>query len=138
MSESVASRGARILAAVLALAAPAAGADWTPVAPDNGLYTAYADPSTIHRDGAVATMLGLYDFPRGDFTPEGFALFSTVVEREYDCGQRRVRLMRYADHEQRGGQGRVVSQSSSPRRWEPVVDESLDARYFRIACPPTR
>lgn len=48
----------------------AAQADWTPVAPDNGIYAAYADRATLRRDGPFATMLGMYDFPKGDFTPK--------------------------------------------------------------------
>ena len=118
------------------LASGLAAADWTPVAPDNGVYAAYADRASIRRDGALATMLGLYDFPKGDFTPEGARMFSTTVEREYDCREPRVRLMRYTDHAERLGKGMVVTAAEGRKRWEAVVDGSVDAAYWKIACAP--
>ena len=122
------------LALLLLAASGAASADWTPVAPDNGIYAAYADRATVRRDGPFATMRGLYDFPRGDFTPEGARMFSTTVEREYDCREPRVRLMRYVDHAGRLGEGAVVTDAEGRRRWEAVVEGSLDLAYWKIAC----
>jgi hypothetical protein len=122
------------LALLLVLVSGAASADWTPVAPDNGIYTAYADRETLRRDGPFATMRGMYDFPKGDFTPEGARFYSTTVEREYDCREPRVRLMRYTDHAERLGLGIVVGAAEGRRRWEAVVDGSLDAAYWKVAC----
>ena len=123
----------RLALLLLAASGPVA-ADWTPVAPDNGIYAAYADRSTLRREGPFATMLGMYDFPKGDFTPEGARFYSTTVEREYDCREPRVRLMRYADHAERLGLGIVVGTAQGRRRWETVVDGSLDAAYWKVAC----
>jgi hypothetical protein len=111
-----------------------ARADWTEVAASNGIYAAYADRATIRREGPYATMLGMYDFPRGDFTPEGARMFSTTVEREYDCREPRVRLLRYADHAGPLGRGMVVGSADGRRRWEAVVEGSVDAAYWKIAC----
>lgn len=125
----------RILPVLIGIAASSgAAADWTPVAPDNGIYSAYADRSTIRRDGPIATMAAMYDFPRGDLTPEGTPFRSTMTEREYDCRGRRVRLIAYADHAERFGEGPVVSAAQAPRRWEAVVDDSVDAAFWKIAC----
>ncbi len=117
-----------------ALAALPALAEWTPVAPDNGIYAAYADRATIRRDGPIASMAGMYEFARGDLTPEGIPFYSTTAQREYDCRERRVRLISYADHAQHFGQGAVVSAAHAPRRWEPVVEGGIDAAYWKIAC----
>jgi hypothetical protein len=114
-----------------------AAADWTPVAPDNGIYSAYADRSTIRRDGPIATMQGMYDFARGDLSPEGMPFHSTTTEREYDCQQRRVRLIAYSDHARRFGEGAVVSAAQAPRRWEAILEDSLDAAFWKIACEAT-
>jgi len=119
--------------AALAFAGPAA-ADWTPVAQDNGIFAAYADLSTLRVEGAVATMHGLYDFARGDLTPEGQPMYSTKVEREYDCRARRVRLLAYEDHAGRLGEGAVVGASRVPRAWEAIVEGSLDADFWKLAC----
>jgi hypothetical protein len=119
------------------LAGGAAHAEWTAVAPDNGIYAAYADRASVRRDGPFAAMVGMYDFARGDLTPEGVRFYSTTVEREYDCREPRVRLMRYADHAGRLGEGPVVSAAEGRRRWEAVLDGSLDAAYWKIACEGT-
>jgi hypothetical protein len=112
----------------------ATAADWTPVSPDNGIYSSYADRSTIRRNGPIATMAAMYDFPRGDLTPEGMPFRSTTTRREYDCQARKVRLIAYADHAERFGEGPVVSSAQAPRRWEPVVEDSVDATLWKIAC----
>jgi hypothetical protein len=128
-------RGLRLgILCVLVLGCGVARAEWTEVAADNGIYAAYADPATIRRDGPYARMRGMYDFPRGDFTPEGARMHSTVVEREYDCREPRVRLVSYADHAERLGRGIVVGTGGARQRWEAAVDGSVDLAYWKIAC----
>ena len=100
----------------------------------NEIYAAYADPASIHRQGSLARMHGLYDFQRQDFTPEGKALFSTVVLREYDCSARRVRLLSAIDFSGHMGAGAAVSASDRPRRWEAVVAGGIDELYWNAAC----
>jgi hypothetical protein len=124
----------RLAAALLALLPGAALGDWTAVGRSNEIYAAYADTATIRRAGGVATMHGLYDFRRQDFTPEGRGLYSTAVLREYDCEGRRVRLMSSVDFAGHMGQGAAVSSSSAPRRWEAVAEGGIDDAFWQIAC----
>jgi hypothetical protein len=119
---------------LLCAGAATAAADWTPVTPDNGIFASYADKSTIARDGAYATMRGMYDFPKGDLTPQGKPLFSSVVEREYDCAARKVRLLAYEDRGGRLGEGHVVDAARRSRPWQDVVEGSVDAAFWRVAC----
>ena len=79
-------------------------------------------------------MQGLYDFRRQDYTPDGRALFSTVVLREYDCDGRRVRLLSAIDFSGHMGAGSAVSTSSTPRRWEAVVAGGIDEHFWSAAC----
>jgi len=123
-----------LAACVLALAGGTAQADWTAVGRANEIYAAYADTATIRRSGSVVTMQGLYDFRRQDYTPDGRGLYSTAVLREYDCEQRRVRLMSSADLSGHMGAGEVVSTSNTPRRWEAVVAGGIDDAFWQIAC----
>jgi hypothetical protein len=129
---------ARWSSAALALAFWCAGAaaDWTAVGPGDYIASAYADKATIHKSGSMATMSGLYDFRRQDFTPEGKALYSTVVLREYDCGARRVRLLSSIDFAGHMGAGEAVDSSARPGRWEDVVAGALDEAFWTIACGP--
>jgi len=125
----------RLLAAcLLALVSGNARADWTAVGEANEIYAAYADAGSIRRNGALATMHGLYDFRRPDFTPEGRGLLSTVVLREYDCEGRRVRLLSSIDFAGNMGRGEAVKTSTHSGRWESVHEEGIDDAYLRVAC----
>jgi len=135
----MASRGAarwsrRATALVLALAGTGAAADWTAVGRPDEIYAAFADRSSIRRSGELALMHGLYDFRRQDFTPEGRALYSTVVLREYDCAGRRVRLLSSIDFSGHMGEGEVASTNSRPGRWEAVVAGGIDDEFWHFAC----
>ena len=122
------------LALAGALFSSTAAADWTGVGRANEIYAAYADRDSIRRQGSMATMHGLYDFRRQDYTPSGRALFSTAVLREYDCAGRRVRLLSSIDFSGRMGQGSPVSTSDTPGRWEAVLEGGIDDAYLRVAC----
>lgn len=109
-------------------------ADWTKIASDKDIYSAYADKESIRRQGEMVRMQGLYDFRRQDFTPDGKGLFSTVVLREYACGTRQVRLLSAIDFSGPMGTGTAVSTSDRPRRWEIIVSGALDEAFWNIAC----
>ena len=123
-----------ILSSLIALLSGSALADWTEIAPANDIYSAFADKSTIRKNGSMASMHGLYDFRRQDFTPEGHGLYSTAVLREYDCAGRRVRLLSSIDFSGPMGGGTAVSTSNTPRRWEAVVGGGIDEAYWNVAC----
>ena len=82
----------------------------------------------------MATMSGMYDFKRQDFTPAGLGLFSTVVLREYDCDGRRVRLLSSIDFADHMGTGGAVDTSARVGRWEDIVAGALDEAFWNIAC----
>ena len=127
-----------ILSLAVALSSGNALAEWTAVPGADDIHAPFADRSTIRRSGATARMSGMYDFGRQDFTPEGKALYSTVVLREYDCAARRVRLLSYIDFSGHMGTGEVVGTGNTPGRWEDLVAGALDEAYWNIACdtPP--
>ena len=82
----------------------------------------------------MAIMSGMYDFRKQDFTTAGLGLFSTVVLREYDCGERRVRLLSSIDFSGAMGTGEVVDSSTRAGRWESIVAGGVDEAYWIIAC----
>ena len=94
-----------------------AAADWTAVGRPDEIFAAYADRQSIRRSGTMVSMHGLYDFRRQDFTPEGRGLYSTAVLREYDCKERRVRLLSSIDFSGHMGAGEAVSTSHRTGRW---------------------
>lgn len=98
------------------------------------IHTPYADKGSIRRNGALVRMSGLYDFTRQDFTPEGRGLFSSVVLREYDCAQGRVRLLSAIDFSGHMGAGEAVGTSARAGRWESIVEGGVDEAYWKVAC----
>ncbi len=122
------------LVAMLVMYSSNSVADWTSVGSGNEIYMAFADKASIRRTGDLATMHGLYDFRRQDFTPEGLGLYSTAVLREYDCAGRRVRLLSSIDFAGRMGEGAPVSTSDRPGRWEAVIEGGIDGAFLRVAC----
>ena len=123
-----------VLSFALAVASAGAAAEWTAVGSGDYIHVPYADTATIRRSGALVRMAGMYDFRKQDFTPDGKALFSTVVLREYDCDKRQVRLLSAIDFSGHMGEGAPVSTSDRPRRWENVVPGALDEAFWNIAC----
>jgi hypothetical protein len=123
-----------IIGLVIAALSGTASAAWTAIGQPDEIYAAYADTASIHRTGSLARMQGLYDFRRQDYTPEGKALFSTVVLREYDCDKRQVRLLSAIDFSGPMGGGTAVSTSGTPRRWEAVVAGGIDEHFWNAAC----
>lgn len=123
-------------AAALLLVLPgfSAAAAWTAVGSANEIYAAYADRDSIRRNGNLASMHGLYDFRKQDFTPEGHGLYSTAVLREYDCAARAVRLLSSIDFSGHMGEGAAVAASDAPRRWEQIVAGGIDEAYWNVAC----
>ena len=108
--------------------------DWTLVSADNGIHSSYADPETIHKHGSIVSMQGMYNFARGDFTPDGQRFHSTSVLREYDCAGTKVRLISHADHSGEFATGDVIFAAHRPRPWQDVLEDSGDAAFLKLAC----
>jgi hypothetical protein len=118
----------------LVLLSTNAYADWAAVGSGDYIASAYADRATIRRNGTMATMSGMYDFRKQDFTPAGLGLYSTVVLREYDCEKRRVRLLSSIDFAGQMGTGAAVDKGARTGRWEDIVAGALDEAFWNIAC----
>ena len=135
MKQVMRSAGVAAIAAALALlACGTVRAEWLMLGAEEGIYSAYGDPDTISRVDGKVRMQGLYDFPNGDFTPDGRELHSTRVTREYDCDARRVRLLGHVDHAGHMSEGAAVAIGVEPGRWESVIAASLDERFWNMAC----
>jgi len=127
-------RAAAIMAALALFASGTVRAEWLLLGVEDGIYSAYGDPDTIRRVDGKVRMQGLYDFPHGDFTPDGRVVQSTRVTREYDCEGRRVRLLGHVDHAGRMSAGAAVGIGTEPSRWESVTEASMDERFWNMAC----
>jgi hypothetical protein len=122
------------LALLVGLVCGSAAADWSLVGGNQTIYSAYADKESVRRSGDSVQMLGLYDFLMADVAVDGQPHESTVVLREYDCRQQRVRLLAFVDYAGHMGAGKVISRAGAGERWEPVLPGTIDESFLRIAC----
>lgn len=121
---------------ILALICGDATAEWTPLGGTENIYSAYADKDSVRRTGQSVQMWGLYDFLIADVSVDGEPHESTVVLREYDCAQARVRLLAFVDYAGHMGGGQVVSKPGErpPSRWETIIPGAVDEAFWRVAC----
>ncbi len=123
----------------LAFSCAGAAAEWTAVGGSPKIYSAYADRQSVRRNGDLVRMSGLYDFLMADVSVDGQPHQSTIVLREYDCQNRRVRLLAFVDYAGHMGEGKVISAvpgpaDHEPGRWEPVVPGATDEAFLKVAC----
>jgi len=113
-----------------------AAADWSLVGGNQNIFSAYADKASVRKTGDSVQMLGLYDFLMPDVAVDGQPHESTVVLREYDCRQARVRLLAFVDYAGHMGAGKVISRVGAPEpgRWESVVPGAIDEAFWKLAC----
>ncbi|MGQ0666062.1 MAG: surface-adhesin E family protein, partial [Nitrospiraceae bacterium] len=108
--------GCWFLITLLALTNGAVSAEW--VAIDEryqspGLQTVYIDPATIHREGNLVTVWHLTDYKwaqgnvgLGRFGLDPSRFLSTTTHKEFDCAQKRLRLLAHSSFLKHMGTGR--------------------------------
>jgi hypothetical protein len=128
-----------ILMMLLAAISHSATAEWID-AGHNSDFTAYTDPSTVHRSGDRIRMLSLVDH-KAAMEKAGRTFFSVKAEHEYDCKKAQARILFSSAHSGNMGKGTIVFSNYSPGIFEPVLPRSIVAALWSAACsgnPPVR
>jgi hypothetical protein len=112
-------------------------AEWVAVEKDyllSGLQTVYIDPDTIRREGNLVTMWQLIDFKtmQGNRSPTRF--LSTKTHKEFDCAERRLRLLEFTEFSRRMGTGIAANGYVDKDNWLPVEPESISYALWGVAC----
>jgi surface-adhesin protein E len=97
------------------------------------VYTVYVDPDTIRRKGPVVKLWALFDYTTIQ-TIVGGPWLSSKTQREYDCVEKRVRLLGFTTFSGNMGSGEAVYSNPDESKWEPVVPDSLDRNLWEVAC----
>ena len=121
--------------AILAVvcASTSAAADWIQLA-STDTYTLYAAPTTIRRDGSLATMVHLVDY-KAVRTLDGTRPYkSTRLQQENDCSQSKARLLYISLHSETMAGGEVVLSDAALERWEAIQSGSGRETVWRFAC----
>jgi hypothetical protein len=97
------------------------------------VYTVYVEPDTIRRKGDVVKLWASFDY-RTIQTIVGGPWLSSKTQREYDCVEKRVRLLGFTTFSGNMGSGEAVYSNSEESKWEPVAPDSLDRNLWEVAC----
>jgi len=101
-----------------------------------GLQTLYFESATIRREGNLVTLVTLTDWElmQGNRSPSRFR--STRVKKQFDCADKRLRLLVITDFYGRMGTGRRMAETvyDSDGDWSLIEPDSLDHALWEIAC----
>lgn len=122
-----------ILMILLTVVSNSAAADWI-LAGRNATTNLYTDPATVRKAGNTVKMWELIDFNAAQVSTEGRPYMSSKSQSEYDCKEKRTRVLYFTLHSEHMGRGETVFTGSNPRYWIPVVPGSGSAGLREIAC----
>lgn len=97
-------------------------------------YLAYADPSSVRRDGDLVKMWSMFDYKNPQPGIPGKTYLSTRRHFEYDCKRGRARALAVSSHAAREGKGDALASASVKYEWRAVVPESADDYLLKFAC----
>lgn len=121
-----------ILSLLIAIFSKGAMAAWTEVGA-TAIFSAYADSTTISKDGSKVKMWDLFDFSITQ-TVMNKQFLSIKSQREFDCKDKALRLRYTTYHSLKMGAGNIVNTSNLVRDWAPVSPESIDEILWKFAC----
>jgi hypothetical protein len=118
------------LIAFLLVVAPAAWAGWEEIASRDG-QALFIDQETIRRDGSLRRVWTLCSYA----APNADGALSTKSLIEYDCADRRYRILTISAHEECMGEGRTLHvEAALDPWWRDIVPGTVAAKVHRQVC----
>ena len=119
-------------------------AEWVAVEKDYllpGRQTVYIDPDSVRREENLVTIWQLIDFKwmqgNAGMGPLGFGphrFFSTKTHKQFDCADKRVRLLAFTEFSRHMGAGIAANGYVDKGHWLPVEPESINQALWEVAC----
>ncbi len=138
------SSGACALITLLLLSVGPVYAEWVAIEDhyqSPGLQTVYFDPDTIHRNGHLVAIWQLTDYRSvqghvglGPFGVDPSRFVSTKTHKQFDCVEKRLRLLAYMEFLQHMGTGRRNDGYVDKDNWLPIEPESINQALWNVAC----
>lgn len=127
-----------LLITLLALSSRPVYAEWVSVdgkfEEGSTPYTIYVDPDTIRRNGDLVKLWALMDFKTIQTEPSPSHL-SVKSQREFNCADEHVRLLRLTAFSGHMGNGNAVySYSDSKDQGIAIEQDSVAHRLWKFAC----
>ena len=120
-----------ILIMALAMFSGTAMADWTKVAAGSKTLTAYADLSTLSKNGNKVKMWVLFDYKTAQ-TVNGGMYLSSKSQIEYHCEKNITQLLDFSWHTGKMGGGDAIRPISY--QTQPNFPGSVDDALWKLAC----
>jgi len=106
-----------------------------------GLQTVYVDPDSIRREGHLVTIWQLTDYKSvqgnvglGRFGVDPSRFVSTKTHKQFDCVEKRLRLLAYTEFLRHMGTGRRNDGYVDKDNWLPVEPESINQALWEMVC----
>ena len=116
---------------MLAVVSSSAMAEWVKVSEDK-LVTVYADPTTIRKLGNKVKMWVLVDYKKDE---EEFGILSARLKEEYDCKEKKQRILFMAFYSGHMGKDETVEILSEPEgSWQQPLVGDLAEALLEFAC----
>lgn len=109
-------------------------AGWRKVVED-GTRTVYAGTSPLEKSGDKATIVAMVDLRKASTLSDGKEFLSWETQYEFDCKQRRSRIVAASMYSGNMGEGEVTDSIvyESPE-WELIPKDSNGEMLWRLAC----
>jgi hypothetical protein len=126
-----------LLITLLIVGAVPANAAWVVIEKDylsSGLETIYIDSGAIGKKRNLVTVWQLVDFKamQGGRSPTRF--FSTKTLKQFDCGEKRVRLLAFTEFTDGMGTGMPDHGYVDEHNWLPVEPQSVNQALWEVVC----
>ena len=107
-------------------------ADWVVVGRAH-TFTVYANPATVRRSGGKSTLSEIKDYNTAQMN-DGEPYMSQRTQNEYDCKEKRSRILALSLHADNLGAGKVIWSDPDPDKWTPVAPGRVGEASWKFAC----
>ncbi len=119
---------------LLVLSSGLAYAEWVKVSDsDETGKTVYVDPATIRRNSNLVKMWQFYDYKTVQ-TVGGNRFLTAKEQWEFDCAEKRGRVVARKEFSGNMGSGTMVFTNSEVGKWIPVIQGSMGQTVWEVAC----
>ena len=126
--------GKVILMILLSVVSGSAAAEWVKVAKLEA-GSLYVDPATIRSDGNLVIIGTLYDLETPVINEtNGKPYVSQKLQSEYDCKEKRWRMLEYSWYTGKMGEGQMVENFSDSYKLKPIPSGSAAEIMWKLAC----
>jgi hypothetical protein len=124
-----------LFAIALTLFSTGAMAKWMTVGKSEGAtgFTVYADKASVKKTGNMSKMWSMFDF-NSTMESKDFRYLSYRQLVEYECKEKKNRVMEYSLHSKHMGNGGAIYKNMVPGKWEMTAPKSVAENLLEIAC----